>query len=165
MTILAFLIQYYMDKTKWESLRDKTLTQRLIKTARIYNEQSISLIREKYNIPKLRVIHTTLLPHIDFEGTRQTEIAKRMGISKQAVCQLIDEMVSLGSLKLEPDPKDGRAKLVKFNLEGALNPYVALDIANQMEKNIEKKLGNRQLKQLKTLLLKTLEALEPNQEP
>jgi DNA-binding MarR family transcriptional regulator len=122
-----------MDKKTWETLRDKTLTQRLLKAARIYNEQSIAIMREKYKVPELKTSHTILLPHIDFEGTRQTTIAKRMGISKQAVGQLIDEMVEMGSLKLEPDPADGRAKLVKFNLKGALNPTAALSVANEME--------------------------------
>lgn len=149
-----------MRKKTWEDLRDKTLTQRLIKTARIYNDLSIALIRKTYNVPELRASHTTLLPHIDFEGTRQTVIAKRMGISKQAVGQLIEEMIDMGSLKLEPDPKDGRAKLVKFNLEGALNPFVALDVADKMEKKIERKLGKKDLEQLKRLLQKTLEAIE-----
>lgn len=148
-----------MDKKAWENQRDETLNQRLLKTARVYNEMSIALIRKKYDIPNLRVSHTFLLPHIDFDGTRQTEIAQRMGISKQAVGQLIDEMVEMGSLKLEPDPKDGRAKLVKFNLEGSLNPAVALEVAAIMEKRVEKKLGKKDLAHFKRLLCKTLEAL------
>jgi DNA-binding MarR family transcriptional regulator len=147
-------------KKLWVKLRDQTLTQRLLKAARIYNEMSIKLIRHRYDLPNLRVSHTTLLPHIDFEGTRQTEIAKRMGVTKQAVGQLIDEMVEMGSLKLEPDPKDGRAKLVKFDFSGALTPAAALDVAADMENRVAQKLGEKKIKQLKQLLLETIEALE-----
>ncbi|MEO2006862.1 MAG: hypothetical protein ABGY41_22515, partial [Candidatus Poribacteria bacterium] len=37
-----------------------------------------------------------LFPHIDFEGIRLTVLAARLGISKQAVGQLVGELQSMG---------------------------------------------------------------------
>ncbi|MCB9682522.1 MAG: MarR family transcriptional regulator [Alphaproteobacteria bacterium] len=62
----------------------------------------------------VRPAHTALFPHIDLDGTRLTVIAERAGISKQAVGQLVDDLVAMGALERVPDPADGRARLVRF---------------------------------------------------
>ena len=62
----------------------------------------------------IRPAHTALFPHIDLSGTRQTALARRMGVSKQAVGQLVSELEQMGALERVPDPSDGRARLVRF---------------------------------------------------
>ena len=59
-----------------------------------------------------------LLPFIDLEGTRSTELARRLGISKQAVGKRIRELEEAGFLKRETDNADGRAFLVSFTDAG-----------------------------------------------
>ena len=149
-----------MEKNEWERRRDATLTQPLLKAARVFGEKSIEMIRNTHDLPKFRHIHTSIIPHIDLEGTRQTEIARRMNVSKQAIGPLINEMVGMEVLKQIPDPKDGRAKLISFNQEGPLNMDIALEIAHLMEKKIEKELGSSKVAQLKELLWATLMVLE-----
>lgn len=59
-----------------------------------------------------------LLPFIDLEGTRSTELARRLGVSKQAVGKRIRELEDAGFLKRETDAADGRAFLVSFTDAG-----------------------------------------------
>jgi DNA-binding MarR family transcriptional regulator len=59
-----------------------------------------------------------LLPFIDLEGTRSTELARRLGVSKQAVGKRIRELEEAGFLKRETDAADGRAFLVSFTDAG-----------------------------------------------
>lgn len=59
-----------------------------------------------------------LLPFIDLDGTRSVDLAKRMGITKQAVGRLVKELEEAGLLRREPDGADGRAFLVKFTEPG-----------------------------------------------
>lgn len=59
-----------------------------------------------------------LLPFIDLEGTRSTELARRLGISKQAVGRQVRELEDAGLLKRETDAADGRAFLVSFTEAG-----------------------------------------------
>lgn len=59
-----------------------------------------------------------LLPFIDLEGTRNTELARRLGISKQAVGKRVRELEQAGLLKREADAADGRAFLVSFTDAG-----------------------------------------------
>ena len=66
----------------------------------------------------VRIAHTTVLPHIDLEGTRLTELARRLGVSKQAAGQIVDELEEFGMLERIADPQDARAKLVRFSKKG-----------------------------------------------
>ncbi|MGD9946053.1 MAG: MarR family winged helix-turn-helix transcriptional regulator [Burkholderiaceae bacterium] len=57
-------------------------------------------------------------PYIDGDGTRIVEIARRMGISKQAVGRMVGELEEAGLVAQRADPADGRATLVSFTPEG-----------------------------------------------
>lgn len=56
--------------------------------------------------------------YLDSGGTRSGEIARRMGVSKQAVGRMVRDLEALGLLVQEPDPLDGRASRVCFTDEG-----------------------------------------------
>jgi DNA-binding MarR family transcriptional regulator len=51
--------------------------------------------------------------HIGPDGTRITELAERAWLTKATVVHAVDELERLGYITREPDPTDGRAKLVK----------------------------------------------------
>ena len=54
-----------------------------------------------------------LLGNIARGGTPQAVVIARMGISKQAVQQLIDGLQGEGILERAPDPKDSRSRIVR----------------------------------------------------
>lgn len=62
--------------------------------------------------------HAGLLPHLDIEGTRQTVIAQRAGITKQAVGQMIVDLERRGYVRRVVDPADARANLVRYTAKG-----------------------------------------------
>lgn len=70
---------------------------------------------------------------------RPSEIARRLGVSRQAVHQTLAEMESSGWLKLEPDPYDKRAKCVALTESGE---RLLNDVARVFG-NIETVLGGR----------------------
>ena len=59
-----------------------------------------------------------LLPYIDLEGTRGTELARRMGVSKQAAGKAVRDLESAGLVTRISDAADARAFLVKFSPQG-----------------------------------------------
>ncbi|MBO6900065.1 MAG: MarR family transcriptional regulator [Rhizobiaceae bacterium] len=59
-----------------------------------------------------------LLGHIARGGTPQAVVIARMGISKQAVQQLIDGLQGEGILERAPDPKDSRSRIVRHTAAG-----------------------------------------------
>ena len=59
-----------------------------------------------------------LVPYIDIDGTRSVELARRVGVTKQAIGRLVRELEEDGLLTREADDADGRAFLVKFTEDG-----------------------------------------------
>jgi len=50
--------------------------------------------------------------HVAAEGSRITELAERAWLTKATVVHAVDELERLGYVTRQPDPRDGRAKLV-----------------------------------------------------
>ena len=98
-----------------EQAKAASVAQLLFKCARLLNEQAVASVAADDGGPRLRPAHTGLFPHVDHQGTRLTELARRLGISKQAVGQLVDELEAMGVLERVADPADGRAKLIRFS--------------------------------------------------
>ena len=66
----------------------------------------------------LRPVHQTILRDLLTEGQRPTELAARLGLSKQAVNDMLRELEEKGYITLEPDPDDGRAKRTAVTARG-----------------------------------------------
>ncbi|MFI1186555.1 MarR family winged helix-turn-helix transcriptional regulator [Streptomyces californicus] len=73
------------------------------------------------------------------DGARVTEIAERLGSTKQTVGPLVDELVATGYLHRRRDPADGRAKIVAFSPEG----IVAAEAARRSAEGIDGRWADR----------------------
>jgi DNA-binding MarR family transcriptional regulator len=103
------------ERRELEATRDASVGQLLLKSARLLNEAGICRARDRFGLPGLRAAHTQLFPHIELEhGTRLTDLAAALGMSKQGAGQLVAELVDMGALERRPDPQDGRAKRIAF---------------------------------------------------
>ena len=118
--------------------------QLLMRCARLVNERGVARSAERFGIP-VRAAHMSLFPHLDLAGTRQTELARRMGISKQAVNQLVSELAGFGVIERVPDPSDGRALLVRFTPEGARSLFDGLAVLHELDAELRKQLGGSRM--------------------
>ncbi len=97
----------------------------------------------------------SLLPFIDLEGTRSSELARRIGISKQAVAKAINEMEEAGLIVRLQDEVDGRAFLVAFSeagLEYLLKIHEAIDAVEQEYEELIGVVGMKQLRRSLSLI-------------
>lgn len=60
----------------------------------------------------LRPALLAVAQHVGATGTRITQLAERAWLTKATVVHAVDELERLGYVTREPDPSDGRAKLV-----------------------------------------------------
>lgn len=62
--------------------------------------------------------HIAVTRNLDLDGTRAVELARRASMTKQSIGELLTQIETLGIIKREPDPTDGRAKVVMFTEKG-----------------------------------------------
>ena len=143
-----------------EREKSASVAQLLFKCARLLNERAVASIEQPVGVARIRPAHTSVFPHVDLAGTRLTELARRMGISKQAVGQLVDELEQMGTLERVPDPSDGRAKLIRFCSDGGRSLFDGLAHLRRLEDELAKEIGVERMAALFDGLGALLAALE-----
>jgi DNA-binding MarR family transcriptional regulator len=96
--------------------------------------------------------HSLVFSHLDAEGTRPAEIARRAGISRQAVGQTIAQMRELGLVKLAPDPTNRRARLVQPTAKGRKALERSGTGSAAAEKILSRRIGAARVKSLRDAL-------------
>jgi len=144
-----------------EARKRESVAQLLFKCARLVNERAISKVNELPQAIPLRTSNTNLFPHLDFEGVRITELARRLDISKQAVSQTIAELELMDVVETIPDPADGRARLARFTDKGKLGIMQGLGVLRGIEAEMERSLGKAKFEALHEALLALEAMLEP----
>ncbi len=135
-------------RTQLEDAKRASTIQLLFRTARMLDEEALRRVATKPGRPKLRRSHTSLFPHIDLEGTRVSELAERLGVSKQAVSQLVDDLEQQGVLERVVDPEDARARRVRFTARGRAGLLDGLAILKELEAECAKVIGASQMEDL-----------------
>jgi len=80
-----------------------------------------------------------VIGHLRPAGAPQAAIAAALGISKQAVQQLVDELEAEGVVSRIPNPEDARGKLVVLTPRGA----EAMRAGNRVKQEIEQRYRDR----------------------
>ena len=108
----------------------------------------------------MRPAHGAVFTNIDSEGTRLTQLAERALMTPQAMAELVDDLASLGYVRREPDPTDGRAKLIVLTDLGFEAVQTAFDTITRLEAQLEAELGPRALVQLRGVLQRVIDLPE-----
>jgi DNA-binding MarR family transcriptional regulator len=100
------------------------------------------------------------MPHLDLEGTRITELARRAEITKQAVGQLVTDLEAVGYVERRPDPTDQRAKIVTLTERGRSGVLEGLAVFAQVVEDLRAEVGSETVDRLTRDLEALLGALE-----
>jgi DNA-binding MarR family transcriptional regulator len=68
--------------------------------------------------PQARISHISLTRNLDLRGTRVSELARRAGMTKQAMGELVSQCAALRLVVASADPADRRARIVQFTPSG-----------------------------------------------
>jgi DNA-binding MarR family transcriptional regulator len=95
---------------------------------RKFDERVLHLMAHNDDVPlalsnlaaraQISAAHVHITRHLELQGTRLTDLAQRAGMSKQAMGDLVDQCAAWGLVTREPDPRDARARMVKFTATG-----------------------------------------------
>src|SRR5688572_19038678 len=106
------------DRERLDAAKRASTLQLLMRCARRIDERARARIDAEAGQVIARPATMALFPHIALEGTRIVDLADKLGISKQAVSRRVQELVDHGILELAEDPRDARARLVRFTPRG-----------------------------------------------
>ena len=147
-------------KEQFEERKRRSFVQVLFRAARLANESALERVRELTGDDRIRAAHTSLFPHIDSDGIRLTALAERLGVTKQAVQQLVDELDDIGLVERIPDPSDGRAKLIRWTSAGRDGLDAGLGLLEKLEEELAEAVGRPELRVAHRVLLRIVEHIE-----
>lgn len=93
-----------------------------------------------------------LMGQIAPKGTKQGLLVERLGISKQAVQQLVDGLEADGILERVSDPTDGRGRIVRLSEAGRAAMKDANRIKLEIESGYRARIGDDEFARLSELL-------------
>jgi DNA-binding MarR family transcriptional regulator len=99
------------------------------------------------------VSDSDVMVHIAPSGTRLAEIARRMGLSKQAIHERVHSLIVRGYLELIADPEDRRAKVVQLTERGARLVNALARVKRALHDEIAAALGEPGLRTLRKNLM------------
>lgn len=107
----------------------------------------------------LRESHGPLFAFLPAGGARLTELADRARTTKQSMGELVTELESLGYVRREPDPSDGRAKVVTFTAKGRRAAKIGVQAVADQERAWGERIGHERV----IALREALEEITPPQ--
>lgn len=123
-------------RVPWEAVRARMLTR----------------LRES-GFDDFEPAHFTVFRYPSPDGDRPSELAARLGISKQSLSYLLRELERLGYLERRPDPADLRAKRIVVTRRGKAAIAVIRSAVVELEQEWAEQLGARRFAQLRSLLV------------
>lgn len=134
-----------------EELRQEHIGRLLLRAHRAFNERALRKLRQRGHVG-LSMVHLTLLPHLDVNGTQATVLAERAGMTKQAAGRVIDDLEREGYVQRLPDPTDRRASLIVFTSTGRQYLVDAYHVKKEIEAEYATLLGAERMQQFRSTL-------------
>ena len=113
------------DDDRW---REAHLGRLLGHAMRRFDERVLVLMAHDAQVPlalsnlaarsQVTAAHIHITRHLPLPGARLTDLAAAAGMSKQAMGDLVDQCEAWGLVLRAPDPRDARARLVRFTPAG-----------------------------------------------
>src|SRR3954453_12753309 len=101
----------------------------------------------------LDAAHLNVFQYPGPQGARPSELAARLGVTKQALNYLLGELERLGYLQRQPDPDDLRSKRVALTPRGASAIRVIREAVAEIETKWAQQLGPERFAEFRPLPL------------
>ncbi|HEV2633849.1 MAG TPA: MarR family transcriptional regulator [Actinocrinis sp.] len=104
----------------------------------------------------LRPVHGLVFQQLHGAGLTSTELAERLGVTKQAAGQLVTDLEARGYLRREPHPHGGRWRLIVLTDKARGHLDVAGRIFHQLEAEFAARMGTENLDTLRAELARLI---------
>jgi DNA-binding MarR family transcriptional regulator len=107
----------------------------------------------EHGFTDLEPAHLIVLQYPGPQGTRPSELAARLRISKQALNYQLGQLERLGYLDRQPDPTDMRSKRIVLTQRAASAIPVIRETIAELETDWAQQMGPERFTQLRDLLI------------
>lgn len=114
---------------------------------------------------ELRPVHGMMFQILRGDGATSSELAERLGVTKQACGQLITDLEERGYVRREDHPKGGRRRLIVLTGKALAHLEAAGTILRQLESEIAGRAGHDTLPALRTELAHLVRAMTGGEIP
>jgi DNA-binding MarR family transcriptional regulator len=127
------------------------LARLLLDRFRWFDQALLEALHDRLGV-ELTSAQSLLFADLPIEGARQSDLARRLGVSRQAINELVRGLERQGLLEIVPDPDSGRSKLVRPTKGGRESNRVAVETFARLETELRSRIGDRPVDQLRRAL-------------
>ena len=127
-----------------------------------FETQLLEGIRRSHPYATLAVNKVLVL--IDADGTQVSELARRAGVTKQAMAETVHTLEELGLVRREDDASDRRARIVLLTGQGWIAIRDGLSVAENIQRDWTALLGERDMHRLISVLDRLSQKLDAGKE-
>jgi DNA-binding MarR family transcriptional regulator len=102
--------------------------------------------------PGLRASHHRVIGHVPPEGITQTELAERVGMTRQGIGQFVTQLAESGHLRVESDPGDRRVRVVHRTAQGDASVRGLTLLLDELEETWSKRVGKSRYREFRRTL-------------
>jgi DNA-binding MarR family transcriptional regulator len=124
----------------------------LLGDARRWFEDGLLAALEEAGLAPVSPTQVQLFAALDESGTTVSELARRMGVTRQTAHQAVHGLVGAGLLEQTPDPASGRRRLIRRTPDGAHAHHRAGLILDRLEEQLAERIGAEAVTALRTAL-------------
>jgi DNA-binding MarR family transcriptional regulator len=100
----------------------------------------------------LRPSHHRVLGHVPPEGVTVTDLAERVGMTKQGIGQFVTQLADSGHLVVDPSPDDRRVRVVRRTATGDAAVRRLGDLLERLEADWANRVGTRRYDEFRAIL-------------
>lgn len=108
-------------------------------------EESLRALQQAQGLQSVTRPQAQLLAHVAMGERRAARIARKLGLTRQTIGSVINELVAAGILSVERDPEDARAQLIGFSPEHTRQGPQLLAMLQELEDRVGLVVGKDRL--------------------
>jgi DNA-binding MarR family transcriptional regulator len=108
----------------------------------------------------LGIGHIHMLFTIGLDGVSNSEMARRAKVSKQAMSKVVQDMLKLELIVIDPNEHDSRCNIISLTDKGGEILMKIWEVNRLLSDEFEKRLGKTKSKKLLSLMAELVESLD-----
>jgi len=130
---------------------DPNLGRLLLDGFRWFDRGLLDSLNTKLGL-ELTSAQSLLFADLPLAGARQSDLARTLGVSRQAINELVRGLERQQLVEVVADPTDGRSKLVRPTARGRESIRMALQTFTELENELRSRVGDGSVDQLRRAL-------------